>query len=228
MRKGPKLVIVGKQGAGKGTQCVRLARHFVIPHISTGDMFRSAQRADSELGAKLRLILEAGELVPDELTVSIVAERMAQDDTAARGFILDGFPRTPAQAKSLDDLLAPNSLDLVIDLQLSTELATERLCSRRVCRDCQSIYGPSRMPAVPGTCDDCGGSVIQRADDTEEAIRRRLSLYESQTAPVLEWYRSQGLLVEVDGDGSTDDVTTRLVHAIDAAISPVSAEPSGK
>lgn len=212
---GPKLVILGKQGAGKGTQCVRLARHYVIPHISTGDIFRAARRSETELGNRLREILDAGELVPDEITVGIVAERLALDDTQRHGFILDGFPRTIHQAEELSKILAPSDIDLAIDLELPTELAVERLAGRRVCRDCQTIYGPASPPRVEGICDFCGGEVVQRDDDTEDAIRRRLALYEKETEPIITWYLERDMLVTIDGTGDPDDVTARLIRAVD-------------
>lgn len=215
MLHGPRLVILGKQGAGKGTQCVRLARHYVIPHISTGDIFRAALRSGTDLGRRLKSYLDAGDLVPDEVTIEVVRDRLEQDDTKRHGFILDGFPRTIHQADQLSKLLAPDDVDLAIDLELPTEMAVERLASRRVCRDCQTIYGPSSMPSVDGVCDYCGGEVVQRDDDTEEAIRRRLALYEKETEPIITWYLERDMLVTVDGTGDADDVTSRLVRAID-------------
>lgn len=217
-RNGPKLVILGKQGAGKGTQCVRLARHYVVPHISTGDMFRAAQWSGSALGNRLKAILDAGDLVPDQLTVDIVAERLDQDDTRSRGFVLDGFPRTVFQAEELRRILHPGTLDLAIDLEIPTEVAIARLIGRRVCQDCQAIYGPSNPTRMQGVCDNCGGTVTQRDDDTDEAIRRRLSHYAESTEPILDWYRSQDLLITIDGMGTTDEVTDRLVTAIDGVM----------
>lgn len=215
MLHGPRLVILGKQGAGKGTQCVRLARHYVIPHISTGDIFRAALRSGTPLGQRLKSFLDAGELVPDEVTVEVVRDRLEQDDTKTHGFILDGFPRTIHQADELSKLLTPEDVDLAIDLELPTELAVERLAGRRVCRDCQTIYGPSSPPRIDGVCDYCGGEVMQRDDDTEDAIRRRLALYEAETEPIITWYLERDMLVTVDGTGDADEVTGRLVRAID-------------
>jgi adenylate kinase len=212
---GPKLVILGKQGAGKGTQCVRVARHYVIPHISTGDIFRAAMRSETEMGSRLREILDAGNLVPDDVTVGIVAERLAVDATQRHGFILDGFPRTITQAEELSKLLAPDDIDLAIDLELPTEVAVERLAGRRVCRDCQTIYGPASPPRFDGICDVCGGEVVQRDDDKEESIRRRLALYEKETEPIITWYLERDMLVTIDGSGDPDDVTARLIRAID-------------
>lgn len=217
-RNGPKLVILGKQGAGKGTQCVRLARHYVVPHVSTGDMFRAVQWSGSQLGNRLKSILDKGELVPDNLTIEVVAERLEQDSTRTRGFVLDGFPRTAQQAEALDRMLRPSKVDLAIDLEIPTELAIERLSGRRICQDCQAIYGPAYPTRVPNICDNCGGSVVQRDDDTDEAIRRRLSLYAASTEPILDWYRERDLLITVDGVGTTDEITDRLVAVVDEAV----------
>lgn len=223
---GPKLVILGKQGAGKGTQCSRLARHYVVPHISTGDMFRAVMRTETELGQRVRGILDSGNLVPDELTLQVVGERLEQDDTRTHGFIFDGFPRTIPQAESLGKILDPSNIDMAIDLVIPTEIAVERLGGRRVCRDCQTIYGRTSPSRIDGICDYCGGEVVQRDDDTEEAIRRRLALYERETAPIIDWYRSQNLLVAVDGMGEADDVTQRLFDAIDKRCGRMAKAPT--
>jgi adenylate kinase len=207
--------LLGKQGAGKGTQCVRLARHYVVPHISTGDMFRAAQKSGSDFGRRLTEFMEAGELVPDEVTVEAVAARLDQDDTTARGFILDGFPRNTNQAEQLSKILEPRELDLVIDLEVATEVALQRLASRRVCSTCGANYSTTHPPRYNWTCDTCGGEVVQRADDTEAAIRRRLNLYEQETCPLIAWYLERDKLVQVNGLGSTEAVTDRLVRAID-------------
>ncbi len=212
---GPRLVILGKQGAGKGTQCVRLARHYVIPHISTGDIFRAALRSGTEEGKRLKSFLDAGELVPDDAVIAVVKQRLDQDDTQTHGFILDGFPRTIYQADELSKLLVPEDIDIAIDLELPTELAVTRLAGRRVCRDCQTIYGPASPPRFDGICDYCGGEVVQRDDDKEDAIRRRLALYEKETEPIITWYLERDMLVTIDGTGSADDVTARLMRAID-------------
>ena len=175
MVPGARLVILGKQGAGKGTQCSRLARHYVVPHISTGDMFRAAVRQGTEFGKKAKEYMEAGELVPDEVVIGVVGERLEQDDTGHRGFILDGFPRNVMQAEALDQLLAPVGLDLAIDLEVPTGVVLKRLASRRVCTTCGTNYSTESPPAnEDGSCDVCGGEVIQREDDTERAIARRL------------------------------------------------------
>ena len=209
--------MLGKQGAGKGTQCVRLSRHYVVPHISTGDMLRGAVRSRSELGQRAREYMDAGELIPDSVVIGLVAERLSHTDTSSRGFILDGFPRTVAQAESLADLLAPRGLEVVIDLEVDTEMVLRRLASRRVCTDCGANYAVERPPKVEWVCDICGGEVVQREDDTEAAIRRRLELYERETAPLIAWYADQGILMSVDGTGAPDVVAARLVKVVDEA-----------
>lgn len=220
MVPGIRLVLLGKQGAGKGTQCVRLARHYVVSHVSTGDIFRAAVRSESELGKLVKGYLDAGDLVPDEVTLAAVNERLSHPDTRNRGFILDGFPRSVNQADGLEKLLDPVRLDMVIDLHITTEEALGRLAGRRVCQTCQAIYHVSRPPKYDWTCDNCGGDVVQRDDDTDDAIRRRLQLYETETAPLIDYYSNRGMLVTVDGLGSTDQVADRLVEAIDRQRDP--------
>jgi adenylate kinase len=213
---GARLIILGKQGAGKGTQAVRLSRHYVIPHISTGDVFRAAVRSGSEFGKKAQEYLDAGELVPDEVVIGVVEERLNHDDTTHRGFILDGFPRTVHQAEALEEILAPHVLDLALDMEIPTDIVMKRLAARRVCVDCGANYSTADNPSrVKGICDVCGGEVVQRADDTESAIRRRLALYEKETEPLIAWYRERDLLAQVDADGTPDEVTERMVAEID-------------
>ena len=207
--------MLGKQGAGKGTQAGRLARHYAVPHISTGDMFRASVKAGTEAGREAKVWMDAGDLIPDDVVIGVVRERLNQEDARLRGFVLDGFPRTIEQARALDEILAPQELDLVIDLQVPTDVVLRRLAGRRVCVDCGTNYSVDSPPADDWTCDVCGGKVIQREDDTETAIRRRLELYEEQTAPLITWYLSKDKLVTVDGIGSPDQVTARLVRAID-------------
>ena len=224
MNPGARLVVLGKQGAGKGTQAVRLSRHYVVPHVSTGDTFRAAVRSGSEFGQKARRYLDAGELVPDEIVIGMVRERLTRGDTTTRGFILDGFPRTVHQAEALARLLTPKLLDLVIDIEVDTEQVLTRLASRRVCSDCGANYSVvDNPPRVDEICDVCGGEVVQRDDDTESAIRRRLELYERETAPLIEWYRGRGLLAVVNGMGSPDQVTGRVVLEIDRRREPAEA-----
>ena len=215
MGTGPKLVILGKQGAGKGTQCVRLARHYEIPHISSGDMFRAELKSGSEAGQRLNKFMSTGDLIPDDVVIEVMVRRLDQDGTKESGFILDGFPRTTNQAEELFKLLDPDELDMAIDLQVPTDIVLTRLAGRRVCHDCGANYSSEHRPAVDWTCDNCGGEVIQRADDTEEAISRRLKLYEQETEPLIAWYLSRDKLVTVDGLGGLDTVTQRLVRAVD-------------
>ena len=215
MVPGVRLVVLGKQGAGKGTQCMRLSHHYVVPHVSTGDMLRGEVKSRTPFGVRVKAIIDAGDLVPDELIMEMVERRLSESDCRARGFLLDGCPRTIAQAKDLADILRPDRLDVVLDLEVPTAVVLERLASRRVCVDCGTNYSVSAPPSVNWTCDVCGGEVVQREDDTEDAIRRRLELYERQTAPLVEWYERAGLLARVDGTGQPDVVTKRCVAAID-------------
>ncbi len=217
MIPGTRLVLLGRQGAGKGTQCVRLSRHYVVPHISTGDMLRSAVREGTEFGLRAKEIMDQGELVSDEIMGGVVDERLERDGTRLRGYILDGFPRTVGQAEILAKITASAPLDLVIDLIVPTDVVLERLASRRVCTDCGANYSVDAPPKYGWVCDNCGGDVVQRADDTPEAIQKRLDLYERETAPLIEWYAERDLLAEVDGLGPAEEVTARLVAAIDAA-----------
>jgi adenylate kinase len=212
---GVRLVVLGKQGAGKGTQCVRLSHHYVVPHISTGDMLRAAVKTGSSLGLKVRETMENGELLGDDLIIEMVAERLAEPDARARGFILDGCPRTTQQAESVAALLTPGALDLTVDIEVPTAQALRRLASRRVCTDCGANYSVSSPPKVNWMCDVCGGEVIQRQDDTEDAIRRRLELYERQTTPLIEWYESRGQLAKVSGVGSPDAVLRRIIRGVE-------------
>jgi adenylate kinase len=212
---GVRLVVLGKQGAGKGTQCVRLSHHYVVPHVSTGDMLRGEVKSKTELGARAQTLMDQGELIPDEMVMEMVRGRLSERDTRGRGFVLDGCPRTTAQARDLDGIVHPFGLDLVIDLQVPTALVMKRLASRRVCVDCGANYSTAAPPMVNWTCDVCGGEVVQREDDTEEAIQRRLDLYEAETAPLIAWYNERDLLVSINGTGSPDAVTRRVVGAID-------------
>jgi adenylate kinase len=178
-------------------------------------MFRAAVRSGSEFGAKARKFMELGDLVPDDVVIGLVQERLRQDDARLRGFVLDGFPRTVHQAEALDEILPPPGVELVIDLEVPTDVVLKRLASRRVCVECGTNYSLERPPSDPEKCDVCGGKVVQREDDTVSAIRRRLELYEEQTAPLIAWYLGKDKLVTVDGLGTPDQVTTRLIRAID-------------
>ena len=207
------VVLLGKQGAGKGTQCDRLSEHLGIPHVSTGDILRAAVRERTPLGREVESVLAAGNLVSDDLVNRLVEARFAQPD-AAPGALLDGFPRTPGQAEALDDLLGEDGIKVVIDLEVPSELVIERLSSRRVCQECAAIYKDSDVAAISGTCERCGGDVIQRPDDFPDAIARRLETYERDTAPLKEFYERRGLVVTVDGSRSPDEVTSDLIAVL--------------
>jgi adenylate kinase len=178
-------------------------------------MLRGEVKSRTPLGIRAQLQMDQGELIPDDMVMEMVRIRLSERDTRGRGFVLDGCPRTTAQAESLEDIVYPFGMDLVVDLQVPTPLVMKRLVSRRVCVDCGANYSTAAPPMVNWTCDVCGGEVIQREDDTEEAIERRLDLYEAETAPLIAWYAERDLLVSLNGTGSPDAVTRRVVGAID-------------
>ena len=215
MIPGARLVLLGRQGAGKGTQCTRLSRHYVVPHISTGDILRAAVREGTEFGRKAKELMDAGELLPDDVIVGIIDERLDRDDTRTRGYILDGFPRTTTQAEELLRVTAPRGIDLAINLEVPRELVLDRLASRRVCVDCGTNYSAEEHPKYGSTCDVCGGDVVQREDDTHDSIARRLDLYERETEPLINWFKERKMIVTVDGLGHPDEVTARLVGVVD-------------
>lgn len=217
MIPGARLILLGRQGAGKGTQCVRLSRHFVVPHISTGDMLRAAVREGTELGRMAKKVMDDGGLVGDDIMIGLVGERLAKHDAKGRGYILDGFPRTVFQAQALDELTVDQPIDLVLDLDVPRELVLARLSARRVCRDCGTNYVATGAEKLPWICEVCGGDVMQRDDDTPEAIEHRLDLYEQQTAPLIEYYQKQGRLAVIDGVGTPEAVFRLLAAAVEAA-----------
>lgn len=217
MIPGARLIILGRQGAGKGTQCVRLSRHYVVPHISTGDMLRAAVRERTELGLAAKDVMDAGGLVGDEIMIGLVDERLRRADAETRGYILDGFPRTVAQAAALDKVTAEKPLHTVIDLVVPRETVLARISARRVCRDCGTNYTATGYERQPWICEVCGGDVMQRGDDTPDAVNRRLDLYESQTSPLIEFYGTHDRLEAIDGVGHPDEVFRRLTTAIDLA-----------
>lgn len=216
MIPGARLIILGRQGAGKGTQCVRLSRHYVVPHISTGDMLRAAAREGTELGKMAKEIMDDGGLVGDEIMIGLVDERLRKPDADSRGFILDGFPRTVTQAEALDGITARKPINVVIDLDVPREIVLERISSRRVCRDCGTNYTAKGDEQSPWICDVCGGDVQQRADDTPDAVNRRLDLYETQTTPLIKYFSSRGALAVVNGVGHPDHVFKRLTDTVEA------------
>jgi adenylate kinase len=212
-----RLLVLGKQGAGKGTQAVRIAEHYGAPHISTGDMFREAAASGTPFGLKAKEYMTRGELVPDEVVIGVVAERLAQEDVLDHGFILDGFPRTRVQAEALRQLLGPDGLDAAVDIDVPTEVVIERISGRRVCSTCGATYHVNAPPKVDWRCDRDDGDVVQREDDTPEAVRRRLDLYERNTRPLLDFYEELGLLVPIDGDGDPDEVFGRILEGVEQA-----------
>ena len=202
------IVLLGAPGAGKGTQAARMVEEFALPHISTGDIFRKAVADGTPLGLEAKRYMDAGELVPDEVTIGIVKERLAQPDCET-GFILDGFPRTVPQADALGTALASmgRALDAVVLVDVPSSALVARLTSRRQCRACGRIYNTmGEMPAEADVCDSCGGEVYQRADDSVETVTNRLAVYVANTQPLIEYYRELGLLRAVDGDRDVDDV----------------------
>jgi adenylate kinase len=186
--------------------------------VSTGDAFRAAVKAESELGAMVQGYMDRGELVPDSTVVEVVREHLFGRDAPA-GFVLDGFPRNVSQAEALAEMAGPRGIDLAVDLEVSTDEVVRRMAGRRVCRGCGANYNLVNSPSeVPGVCDACGGDLVQRDDDTEEAIRRRLEIYESDTAPLIDWYRERGLLAAIDAVGDPDEIASRVIGAVAGAL----------
>jgi adenylate kinase len=211
-----RLVLVGPPGAGKGTQAQFIASHFAVPKISTGDIFRTNVSDGTELGLEARKYMDAGDLVPDEVTIGMVKERLSHDDTS-EGFLLDGFPRTVQQAVVLDDMLAVHGvgLDVVLELVVDDEEVVRRLSGRRTCRRCGHVWHLDfDPPATEGVCDRCGGELFQRDDDSELTIRHRLEVYADQTSPLIGYYGDRGLLSGVDATGPVEDVTERAINAL--------------
>ncbi|OEJ25516.1 adenylate kinase [Streptomyces agglomeratus] len=212
-----RIVLVGPPGAGKGTQAAFLAKNLSIPHISTGDLFRANISQGTDLGKQAKAFMDAGNLVPDEVTIGMAKDRMAQAD-AEGGFLLDGFPRNVSQAVALDASLKAEGqqLDGVLDLEVPEDEVVKRIAGRRTCRNDSShvfhvTYSP---PKEDGVCDVCGGELYQRGDDTEETVRRRLEVYHSETEPIIDHYKAQGLVVTISALGKVDEVTKRAMEAL--------------
>ncbi|MGI8532822.1 MAG: adenylate kinase [Geodermatophilaceae bacterium] len=211
-----RLVLVGPPGAGKGTQAKFLAEKFAILAISTGDIFRANVGSGTELGLEAKRFMDAGDLVPDSVTIAMVRDRLAQDD-ADNGFLLDGFPRNVEQAEALESLLDELDvrLDAVLELQVDSEEIIRRLAGRRTCHGCGQIWHVDYDPTkAPGICDSCGGELYQRDDDQPETIRRRLEVYQEQTAPLVDFYSHRGILVALSAMGDVDDITARAVEIL--------------
>ncbi|MGW3355930.1 adenylate kinase [Streptomyces bungoensis] len=212
-----RIVLVGPPGAGKGTQAVRLAEKLAIPHISTGDLFRANISRQTELGKLAKSYMDAGNLVPDEVTIAMAKDRMEQPD-AQRGFLLDGFPRNVSQARTLDELLESEGikLDAVLDLEVPEEEVVKRIAGRRICRnDSSHVFHESySAPKQEGVCDVCGGELYQRDDDSEDTVRTRLEVYHTQTEPIIDYYKAQGLVRTISALGPVDEVTQRALEAL--------------
>ncbi len=211
-----RILLMGPPGAGKGTQAEKLTEILNIPHISTGDMFRKAIKEQTDLGKKAKSFMDQGELVPDEVTVGIVKDRIKEED-CENGFLLDGFPRTVVQADALGKMLEDLGikLDSVINIEVPFEELIGRLTGRRICKSCGATYHMIfNPPKVEGVCDKCGGELYQRDDDTEETAKNRLQVYEKQTAPLLEYYNNTGLLVNVNGNQSMEEVLAEILKVL--------------
>ncbi|WP_338896536.1 adenylate kinase [Streptomyces sp. TG1A-60] len=212
-----RIVLVGPPGAGKGTQAAFLASNLSIPHISTGDLFRANISKQTELGKLAKSYMDRGELVPDEVTIAMAKDRMEQPD-AEHGFLLDGFPRNVSQAESLDVTLQDESmnLDAVLDLEVPEEEVVKRIAGRRICRNDSShvFHVTYKKPKQEGVCDACGGELYQRDDDSEETVRKRLEVYHTQTEPIIDYYKAQGLVVTISALGPVEEVTQRAMEAL--------------
>ena len=210
------VIMMGPPGAGKGTQAERLAQRLDVPHISTGDLFRANISQQTELGKLAKSYMDAGNLVPDEVTIAMAKDRMEQPD-AEGGFLLDGFPRNVSQAEALDELLKTEAikLDAVLDLEVPEEEVVKRIAGRRICRnDSAHVFHVTYSPAKKeGVCDVCGGELYQRDDDSEETVRTRLEVYHTQTEPIIDYYKAQGLVVTISSLGPVDEVTQRALEA---------------
>jgi len=212
-----RIVLVGPPGAGKGTQAAFLAKNLAIPHIATGDLFRANISQGTPLGQKAQEYMRAGQLVPDEVTIGMARSRMEEPDAAA-GFLLDGFPRNIAQAQALDGYLdeTGQKLDAVLDLEVPEDEVVKRIAGRRICRnDSSHVFHVEYSPAkTEGVCDVCGGELYQREDDREETVRKRLEVYHSETEPIIDHYKAQGLVTTISALGAVSEVTERAMRAL--------------
>jgi len=216
------LIFLGPPGSGKGTQAKRLSERIRVPHISLGDILREEVRLETELGRRAKEHMNAGRLVPDEMTIELTRKRIRQEDCRS-GFIIDGFPRSAAQADAFDRMLEEDKLKLnrVIYFNISEEAVVDRLSGRRSCRNCGAVYHVKfNSPKVPGKCDLCGGELFQRPDDKEEVIRKRFEVYEKQTRPLIEHYAKKGKLVEMDAAKPIEEVFHKLLNVLAFATAP--------
>ena len=204
-----KVILLGAPGAGKGTQAVRLAKRYKIPHISTGDIFRSNIKERTPIGIVAKSYIDKGQLVPDEVTIQIVRERLEKDD-CKNGYLLDGFPRTVSQAEALDGF---SEVDSVVNIDVPLHKLMRRITGRRVCGKCGESYHIDYLDGST-SCKKCDGELIQRADDNEETVGKRLEVYEKQTAPLIDHYKSKGKLIDIDGDGDIDSVFAAIVERL--------------
>ncbi len=210
------LILLGPPGAGKGTQAVNIVEKYNVPHISTGDIFRANIKNGTELGLKAKAYMDRGELVPDDLVCDIATSRLLEDD-CKNGFLLDGFPRTVYQAEKLDAFLAEHGkkIDVVLDIAVEKEELMIRLLGRRVCKACGATYHVVNMPPkTEGVCDNCGGELMQRADDNEETVSNRIEVYNSQTMPLVEYYEKAGNIAHIDGAIGLENVFNSIVSAL--------------
>jgi adenylate kinase len=213
------LVMLGPPGAGKGTQAALLAEELGVPHVATGDLFREALKNETELGLTAKSYMERGELVPDEVTVAMVRERLQKPDCEG-GVILDGFPRTIEQAQALSSLLTERgeAIDAALFIDAAEDELVRRLSSRWTCRQCQAVYNViSNPPRQEGKCDICGGELYQRADDVPETVRNRIRVYRQQTSPLIDYYEDQGLLITIKSEGGIERVQQRIQEALQVA-----------
>ncbi|MFP4606525.1 MAG: adenylate kinase [Thiohalospira sp.] len=212
-----RIVLLGAPGSGKGTQAKMLMDHYGIPQVSTGDLLRAAVSAGTPLGQKAKAAMDAGELVSDDIVLGMIQERLREDD-AANGFILDGFPRNPAQAEALDPMLEQmgQPLDAAVQIDVDMDLLMKRILGRRTCASCGAVFNVyTHPPREEGVCDYCGGELTQRGDDNEETVRNRLEVYEQETAPLVDYYRGQGLLHTVNGVGEVDEIFAAITQTLD-------------
>ena len=206
------IILLGAPGAGKGTQASKITETYGMPHISTGDIFRAHMKAETPVGIIAKSFIDKGQLVPDDITCEIVESRLAKDDCKQNGYMLDGFPRTIPQAEMLDGL---EQIDAVINIDVDMSLLMERLCGRRVCKSCGESYHVSRLNGS-NTCEKCGGELFQRKDDNPETVANRLQVYTAQTAPLIAYYTKKGLLINVQGGGTPDEVFEEVRTKLDA------------